>query len=240
MSGRRGPAERSAGPRIPPLLHQVWFGPLPAPLAWTSTWERGNPNWQYRLWDEDSVAQLGLHNAALWRELIRRGIYDAASDVARVEILYRFGGVYADADSRCLRSLDGAAFLRSGFFATEEIKPDGETFVTNAFMGSEPHHPILSSYIERIARRRRFRCAHGGDGAGFCCAWRLTGPIQLTRILRDATDYEVLPPSAFFTRTLSGEPVPGKGWGEHYWSSTGGRSPRDAFPGSRNYQEATE
>jgi len=85
--------------------------------------------------------------------------------------------------------------------------------------------------------RRKVRCSHGGQGAAFCCAWRITGPIALTGIIR-GTDAMVLDPSAFYTQTIKGVPVKGKGWGEHFWSSTSERSPEGTFPGARFYEEA--
>lgn len=49
----------------------------------------------------------GLNNNPLYqREMVRRGTnFGAASDILRVEILYRFGGVYFDTDVLCLEPL---------------------------------------------------------------------------------------------------------------------------------------
>lgn len=223
---------------IPRSLHQIWFGPKPPPRTWMRTWQL--PGWDVRLWRESDVEQFGLANAALWRQLTDAKVYDAASDVARIEILGRLGGVYADADSVCLRPLDDAPFMDAPFFAVQEIQPNGKPFVTNAFMGCKPGSVIAAAYVRRIGRSR-VRCHHGGEGAAFCCAWKTTGPLALTATL-DAMSHvderaTVLPPAAFFTHTITGEPIDGEHWAEHYWSSTGERSPVHLFPAARSYRE---
>ena len=48
----------------------------------------------------------------------------------------------------------------------------------------------------------------------------------------------MLEPWAFFTKTITGEPVQGNGWAEHFWASTGERSPEGFFPGAVSYEEA--
>lgn len=202
------------------------------------TWERSHPDWEYIVWDEAAIRDLGITNADRFEELLDAGVYDAASDVARIEILYALGGVYVDCDSVCLRPMDGAPFLDAGFFATREIPPRGSYLVTNSFMGCVPAHPLASRYIQHIGHAK-MRCVHGRTGAAFCCAWRLTGPQALTGLIRRArmADVMVLEPWAFFTRTIKGVPVPGHGWGEHFWSSTGERSPDGEFPGAVSYEE---
>jgi len=200
------------------------------------TWRDRHPAWDYHLWGEQELEAFGLRNQHLFERLLAARVYDAASDVARVELLRGFGGVYIDADSVCRHSLEGAPFLAAPFFATREIPPSGRYLVTNAFMGSEPHHPLLDRYIEHISRAR-VTCRHG-DGAAFCCAWRITGPMALTNLIRRDRTAMVLEPAAFFTRTIKGDPVEGEHYGEHFWSSTGERSPEGWFPGAVSYQEA--
>jgi len=64
-----------------------------------------NPDFDHRVWNDDAIDTFGLHNEALYRRFFAEGIYDGAADVARIEILYRCGGVYVDADSVALRPL---------------------------------------------------------------------------------------------------------------------------------------
>ena len=81
---------------------------------------RGQPRLHYRLWHEDAIDALGLRNDGIYRRYLAEGLYDGAADVARIEILHRFGGVYTDADSVALRPLGAAPFMAAGFLAPFE------------------------------------------------------------------------------------------------------------------------
>jgi mannosyltransferase OCH1-like enzyme len=200
---------------IPGLLHQIWLGPRPAPRVWTETWRGTNPDFDYRLWDGDAIGELGLRNGDVYRRYMAEGLYDGAADVARIEILFRFGGVYADADSVALRPLAGAPFMDAGSFAALEPNDDHPGLITNAFMGAVPGHAVLARYIETVSLVTALRPM-----------WRLTGPGALTSVLtsHDHLDVMVLPAWTFFTTALSGEPVRGgRSYARHFWSTTAER-----------------
>ncbi len=200
---------------IPKLLHQIWLGPRPAPLAWTETWREANPDFTYRLWGDGDLGELGLRNADVYRRYLVEGLYDGAADVARIEILHRFGGVYADADSVALRPLGDASFMDAGFFAPLEASDEHPGLVTNAFMGAVPEHAVLTRYIEAVSLVKTLRPM-----------WRLTGPGALTDVLgsHPYPDVMVLPSWTFFATALSGESVQGgSSYARHFWSTTAER-----------------
>jgi inositol phosphorylceramide mannosyltransferase catalytic subunit len=208
---------------IPRRLHQIWIGPSPAPSRWMQTWRDAHSHWEYTIWDEVAIKRLGLKNARLFRRLCNIGRYDGASDVARAEILLRRGGVYIDADSLCLRPLDGAPFLESGFFAVQELQPFVDRLVNGAFMGAEAGHPILSRYVAALSRVK-----------SLTPTWITTGPVLLTQVIGEDPTAEILPPWVFFDRTLQGEPVVGEEpYARHFWSSTAGRE--EQHPGASPY-----
>ncbi len=203
------------------------------------TWR--SAGWGYRCWDERDLQ--GFELAPQIVAACAFGIYDAAADIMRAEILWRHGGIYADADSERLRSLDRAPFLKAGFFAVREEPPDGSYFVTNSFMGAVPGHPVLRRYMDALKDVRvPPRCKHARGGYRFCCAWSLTGPVLLTRVLEDSyeIDIRILEPGAFFDRTIRGEKVRGRPYGRHFWSLTGERTEdKEWFAGSVAYPERT-
>lgn len=199
---------------IPRTIHQIWIGPHPEPEEWMDSWHRAHPGWVYRLWREADIDALGLANRRLYERMYGRKLYDAAADVARVEILLRYGGVYIDADSECLAPLEDAAFMRQGvhFWApVEETTTVPYRLITNAFMGAEPDSPVLQAYRSELAKLRRLTPT-----------WECSGPAMLTRILeaRRFTGVEIVPMAAFYTHTLQGAPVDGEHYGTHHWAST--------------------
>lgn len=212
---------------IPKTIHQVWVGPRPAPNGWMKTWKDMNPGWGYRVWDEPKIlALLNLRRqtASLrwFRKAIHERRYDAAADIARVNILLEHGGVYVDADSECLRSLDGLVPDDVGCWAVqEETDPeidmvvkrvirgwDGR-IVTNSFLGSVPGHPVMLRYRASFGKLRTLEPP-----------WVQTGPVLMTRVVDESV--RVLPMWMFFPSKLRGGKLvrEGEPYATHHWSTT--------------------
>ena len=87
--------------------------------------DRFNPGWDVRLLTRPHVERLLA--AAPDASLLARPISPAAlSDVVRLELLARYGGVWADATTYCLSPLDSwlPGATASGFFAFDRPGPD--------------------------------------------------------------------------------------------------------------------
>lgn len=189
------------------------------------SWRDAHPSWEHRVWSEDAASAFGLENDALFERCIALERFDAAADVLRIEILLRMGGVYVDADAECRRTLEGAPFLASGFFATHEPSELARDLVSNAFMGARAGHPVLRRYVDALASVQ--------DPMP---PWRRTGPLALTAMIGsgDEPDVEILPAWTFLTQTLRGAPITGgEPYGEHHFSSTAERSAE--YVGARPY-----
>ena len=146
---------------IPRILHRVWVGPDPLPEDFArngESWRRHHPDWEMRLWTEDELP----------RDLTRPEVYERLrkpterSDIIRLEVLFRFGGVYVDTDFECLRPIEPLVEEGVDFF-TCYLKPGR---VNNAVIGSVAGHPLL----ERALRELRPRTEYGYDKHG-------TGPF---------------------------------------------------------------
>jgi mannosyltransferase OCH1-like enzyme len=174
-----------------------------------------NPDFTYRLWDEEAIESLVLRNHEVYRRFLLEDLYDGAADIARAEILRRFGGVYADSDSVALRPLSGAPFMEAGFFAQREPIEQHPELITNAFMGAVPDHPVLAHYVDALSRISELRPM-----------WRVSGPGALTAVLsaHPRTDVMILPWWTFFTSSLRGdEKSEGDPYAQHFWSTTAER-----------------
>lgn len=171
---------------IPRIIHRVWAGEDPIPYRYRDhgqTWVKHHPDWEFRLW---MPAELD------WLDMVCRGLYDRAqteapndwlrwrADIARLEILHQFGGVYTDMDAECLKPLD-PLLSRAGWVPRS---PNDPTLVTNAVMGFEPAHPWLRRVLEGMPANAE--------------AWRgrrlvdTVGGKYLTRMLPD-DQVDVLP-----------------------------------------------
>ena len=138
--------------RIPKIIHQIWLGSkLPQQYyTWQQSWIKHHPDWQYILWTDAEIEKLGLVNKPLYEACKS---YGAKSDIARYEILYRYGGLYVDCDFECLQSCD---IFHHGcdFYASCDNAENGNIMrITNGLIGVQPGHPIMKLCIEKIKQR---------------------------------------------------------------------------------------
>lgn len=129
---------------IPKIIHQVWIGPKEPPhilldsvRKFTETW----PNWTYKLWREKDVEQLRMLNQETYD---REELYAGKSDVLRYEILWRFGGMYIDADTLYLgkRNIADLLSCKNGFFCGYETFREEEG-LAGGTMGCTQYNPIM-------------------------------------------------------------------------------------------------
>jgi len=156
--------------RIPKIIHQIWLGgngKLPKKYhSLQKTWIDNHPDWEYMLWTEKEIEELGLINKKLFDETDN---YGAKSDIARYEILYKIGGLYVDTDFECLRSLEIFNHL-CDFYAG--IVYNAQTQINNGLIGSIPGHPILKLCIDNLKPK---------EGDKDDNIPKRTGPWHLTR-----------------------------------------------------------
>jgi inositol phosphorylceramide mannosyltransferase catalytic subunit len=176
---------------IPHKIHQIWLGgPLPdAYRKFCDSWPQFNPDFEYRLWNEESILSLGDFPSL--KAFRKAKSFGAKSDIARYEILWRYGGIYADTDFECLRSFrelaEGCGFFVGNLY---DQKPD----ICNAIIAAAPGHEILgrlrSSTTKVITSTEPMEIIEA------------TGPGLLTReilaAVDDLADGDVVFPSAFF------------------------------------------
>ena len=58
-----------------------------------------HPDWEYKLWTDETVKEITLINQELFDKAKN---YGEKSDILKWELVYRFGGVYIDTDMEAL------------------------------------------------------------------------------------------------------------------------------------------
>jgi mannosyltransferase OCH1-like enzyme len=136
--------------RMPRIFHQIWLGPNPLPnafAAYQKTWLRHHPDWELRLWTEDNLPNpLRRAEAA---ERLR--IPAERANILRLEVVWRFGGVYLDTDLECLCSIE-PLIEDTDFFTV--LRGSGVT--DNYFFGAVPGHPILDRGLAEIKPQKSY------------------------------------------------------------------------------------
>lgn len=177
------------------------------------TWLDQNPGWEMKLWTDDTMPK--LQNQA---------IYDAAPDIvesrlvgrmrsniARLEILHKHGGVYIDCDFVATKPIP-EHYLDSPFFLARE----NETFVNNGIIGSDKGHRFLKKLINSIPESVATQPGKSSNVT--------TGPHLITRLL-PKIGITVIPteevyPYGWREAVTGTTDVSPEAWAHHLWAGS--------------------
>jgi hypothetical protein len=137
-------------------------------------WRERHDNWVYCLWDDEALGDLEMSGGcrSLYERYVKEGCYNGAANVARVEILRTFGGVYVDADMKCLANM-GRLLAKGPFWVCESPHEKGRP--QNAVIGACAGVDVLELYAEALA---------GVDG-NIKPSWRRSGSGLLQPIMEN-------------------------------------------------------
>ena len=198
---------------IPRVFHRIWMGGgIPArDEGYGRAWLELNPGWEMRTWREWNLP--ALRNQALFD---RAPSYASRSDIARFELLYRFGGVYIDTDFEPLRPIEPLLADVACFVPAEDHQ-----WLGSAILGCAARHPFMGLLVDGIdASISPDPSAPPNEQ---------TGPKYVTDRYYDylasgGPDVAVFPPGLFFPYHFSepereGGPFP-DAYAVHHWANS--------------------
>jgi hypothetical protein len=112
------------------------------------SWERNNPNWEFRCLDATSIE--GYVCLKQYIDLNRQAVTAASlSDILRIALLHEFGGVWVDATLFCNRPLDEwlPGVSEAGFFAFAAPAPDRP--LASWFLSGRSNNYLVSRWYRR-------------------------------------------------------------------------------------------
>jgi mannosyltransferase OCH1-like enzyme len=139
---------------IPKIIHQIWIGKKQPPQELMDTWKI--PGYEYVLWNEEKVDSLQMVNKDKYDYFYNKGLYYGSADIARVEILYQYGGLYIDADTKRLKDLPEEWFDYS-FFAVQAAVSEQKTRyrIANSIMACEQESSLMKDYLDAITHAKK-------------------------------------------------------------------------------------
>jgi mannosyltransferase OCH1-like enzyme len=184
---------------IPTNVHRIWLDdPMPPEFeGYGRRWTDLHPDWV--VYDWRSTRSLPkLINGELFhdaREIIPKDWKRFQADLLRLELLYLYGGVYADTDVEPLRSFDPLRSLGAFVAWSPNRGPNGQRLLTQAVLGFTSRHPFLKACIDGIPDAVR---EHGDRPLA-----QMVGPWHITRMWdeQQPTDVTVLDESAFYPQS---------------------------------------
>ena len=100
---------------IPKIIHYIWIGKNPLPKEMQEcldSWKRYMPEYELKCWDDST---LGEFSNVFMNEALEEHKFAFASDVIRLYVIYKYGGIYMDTDVMVYKSfnplLENHAFI---------------------------------------------------------------------------------------------------------------------------------
>jgi len=136
---------------IPKKIHQIWLGDKPIPeeqREWMNQWKNFNPDWDYVLWKQ--VPHRIIHPELL-RLLPKCCGIAQQTDIIRLSILFKWGGIYLDTDFIPVQKLDTLLdYARNHDKEALVFKNGTGDYLGNGVIACVPQHPLIEHYIRLI------------------------------------------------------------------------------------------
>lgn len=164
---------KNACPKFPFLRPEIEYNDGQETLEWNEcvqSWKFHHPTskgWEVVVWTEDNIIddndtsgsidatktfvlkQSEMPNKDAYLQTLQIENYGAASDILRLDILNKFGGIYADVDYFCVGCLDDIVSTQVQFFCG--ASNTGCVELNNGMMACQKGgHPILTEMIDSI------------------------------------------------------------------------------------------
>jgi hypothetical protein len=201
---------------IPKIIHQLWIGHKPAPITLMNTWKNKHPDFEYIFWNEIEFENRGM-KFKCQDKIDSIEEINGKADIIRWEILYKYGGIFIDADSICIEPFDDEIISKKCFagWEQEEVR---KGLIATGTMGFPKKHPLVKSAIKWIQNNEVSQLKAN------LMAWQSVGPGLLTRMYNtnEFNDLHIFPSYTFLPIHLTGLEynAHGKIYAYQAWGST--------------------
>ena len=130
----------------PLIIHQIWVGEeMPNHIKRALDWNRTiNKNFEYILWNEERLYKEFGKNYI--ENILSEAIAPAfATNIFRLDILKKYGGIYMDADVKCLKEISTELFEDDKIYCDTALKKCPGVSVIIAQKGTD-FSKVLNAY----------------------------------------------------------------------------------------------
>ena len=185
---------------IPKIIHMIWIGPKNPPLWCIDSWREKYINkykdWKFMLWTETEIDNLTMINKQIYdSEPTLRG----KSDIVRYDILFKYGGIFLDADSYYIEkpnsNLNRLLLIAKncGFFCANE--PKQRHLYANGVFACTKNNSIcfkIITYLKQTYFTEKSKNQHKYK------IWKVTGPVPFSKIIKENLNKVTVFPSEYF------------------------------------------
>jgi len=175
---------------IPKIIHQIWLGRKPRPVELMESCKKMHQDYTYKLWNDENIEQL----LPMWiykshhKEYAKSAPMRAA-DILRYQALYFYGGIYIDADSKCIQPMTPIIENMKGkeCFAGYEHEALRPGLIANGVIGCTQYSITMLMMLHRMQYARWDKPT-----------WAAVGPLLLTETYQMYNISLAILPSATF------------------------------------------
>lgn len=168
---------------IPKIIHYCWFGKAEKSKLnrkCIASWKKYLPDYQIIEWNEENFDYKKLEYT---KDAYEAKKYAFVSDVARVKVLYEYGGIYLDTDVEVFKSFDSILNNKCVFGF------ESENYIATSMMASIPKIELFENFYN-LYKQAQFYDKNGNMN-------QITNVIKLTNILEKRgliknNEYQVL------------------------------------------------
>lgn len=127
---------------IPKVVHYVWVGGREKPtsiLRCINSWKKKLPDFQFKEWNENNFP---LGSFPFAKRALDDKQWAFVSDLIRVVVMYKYGGIYLDCDVKIIGDL--RPLLTDKVF----IGFEDNSHPSTAAFGAEPKHPLFKDILD--------------------------------------------------------------------------------------------
>lgn len=137
---------------IPCVIHYIWFGKGPKSKEvkkCIASWRKFCPNYKIVEWNESNY---DIRKNQYMYEAYQAKKWAFASDYARYDIIYQYGGIYLDTDVELISNMDYLLqnMMFMGFLENRRVN-------SGLGFGSVPRNPIIKEILQYYADRSFYK-----------------------------------------------------------------------------------
>ena len=132
---------------IPKKIHYFWIGGNPKPesvLFCIESWKKYCPDYEIIEWNETNY---DFTKNEYMRQAYEAKKWGFASDCARLDVVFQYGGIYFDTDVELIKNPDHLLCNRAFFGFDRAIETCKNNVNTGEGFGAEAFHPILRDML---------------------------------------------------------------------------------------------